>query len=278
VRSKRAVSNDRKVDRAYCIKGVHRIRDHRTLASRLRNAAFQTCQPLATRFCSAAYSNSKQQLFPCRHPRSIPRTAFLEGSVYISVESFDFVRSGGNQTYHLPAALRDRAALMTFEQIALHVLANHTLESCPITDTLFIGHSMGGQVLQSASPLLSTSCDSLRAAFFLDSRMQQPIYVPPVPNVRAKIVEQGSMARFSQSMDSWRLQCVARFRQAAPHVELAVPVIKYRTFLPFVDIVSRLALMSDAPSAAITADVDHHSLPMDCCLDVALNIRPHMTC
>jgi hypothetical protein len=219
-----------------------------------------------------------QQLFPCCRPRSTPHTAYIEGSVYISVEGFDFVRSGGNQTYQLPAALRDRAALFTFEQIALHVLANHVLESCQITDTLLVGHSMGGQTLQSASPLLSTSCGSLRAALFLDSRMQKPIYVPPVPNVRVKIVEQGTVARFQQSLDSWRLQCVARFRQEAPHVELAVPVIKYRTFLPFEDITSRLALMSEDPSAAVTADVDHHSLAMECCLDVALNIRPHMTC
>lgn len=286
----RVPANKSAVQRSCCLKEIPRCHDMRTLATGRLSAAIVTPAPSASRLSLMTYSKTVEQLFHCRRQRTTPQSHVFDGNFYTRVNPLFFLRSSRNHINHISLALLDRTALVTYDQMALHVFANGVLESGLVADAVVMGFSAGGHVLQSASPLLATSCECPRAGVFLDSRMQHPTTnnnikatLSTMQRHRAFLREhhqQHGATGFGRGVvqDVWQNQCVARFQVVAPHDELAIRVAQLKAFhVSSMEITQRLALLSRDPNTFIMADVDHTTFPMQSGLDIVLNIRPHMT-
>jgi len=280
VRSKIDPAKDPAVERACCIKNFPRTCDVRRLASGQGSVVIEASEPLAIRPCSTAYSNSVDELLIRSRPHySSPQTHFIEGAQYHRFEIFNMFRVSGNQTGQNTVALIDRAGLLTFDQIGLHVLANGILDSGPISDACLFGISMGGWVIQNASPLLEMSCGSLRAAFFMDSRMQLPMpLIQESTSGKTLQLEVDTCSRSLSNVENYNSQSAARFRLLATHIEL--PILNHTFFVFFhstvMDMISRLALLSQDPNVQFFSDGHHDQMVLNLRLDTCLGIRTHM--
>jgi len=207
------------VERACSIKKVLRTRDLRRLAPGQRNDLIEISKPFAIGHCATARANSVSQLLRHRRPQSsTPHTHFFEGAAYDKVVQ---LRLRENQTCTSSCALMDRTALLTVDQVGLHALATCVLDSGPISDTCLIGHSMGGWVLQRASPLLQMSCGCVRGGFFLDSRLQYPRLISD-DDVGLTLRTKFDLQFPRHAGACWLLGCQSTgcFRIATPHTEL----------------------------------------------------------